>query len=297
MPKYTCGPIRTHHGVRDASAAVTYRLGTTLFLVASDEDQETTHLRLYDTERDGPPVREFALPHDFLSVDPKNPEIDLEAATWMGSRMYWIGSHSRSKDGEYRSSRHRLFATELRKGVPTPVGRVYKTLVQDLGLDIDVLAPPKLGGLSIEGLTATRESGELLIGVRSPLISDKAILIPLRNADEVVNPGVEAEFGTPILLDLGGHGIRSIDYWPQRDLYLIVAGPATKSAENFRLYLWGGSRVEDLKFDFAGLGLGPGVSTEGLMIEPASETVYLFFDEGNRKSSGDFFRSVSIHGL
>jgi hypothetical protein len=297
MPNYSCGPIRTHHGIRDASAAVTYRRGTTLFLVASDEDQQTTHLRLYDTEQDGPPVREFALPHDFLSVDPQNPEIDLEGATWMGSRIYWIASHSRTRDGEYRPSRHRLFATELRKGVPTPVGRVYKTLVQDLGLDIETPAAPKEGGLSIEGLSATGEPGELIIGVRSPLIVDKAILITLRNADEVIYPGVEPEFGTPILLDLGGNGIRSIDYWPERDLYLIIAGPATKTGEDFRLYLWSGSRVEDLNFDFAGLGLGPGVSAEGLLIEPASETVYLFFDEGNRKSPEDFFRSVSIHGL
>src|SRR5688500_15093207 len=118
MPKYRCGPIRTHNGVRDASAAVTYRPGTTLFLVANDEDQDRTYLRLYDAGKDGGPVREFELPNDFLGVDPKRPEIDLEAAAPIGSRVYWIGSHSRSKDGEYCPSRHRLFATELRKGVP-----------------------------------------------------------------------------------------------------------------------------------------------------------------------------------
>lgn len=298
MPKYTCGPVRTHRGVRDCSAAVTYRPGTTLFLAASDEDQATTRLRLFDADQDGPPIRDFKLSKDFLSVDPKNPEIDLEAATWLGSRIYWIGSHSRSAEGEYRSSRHRLFATQLRKGVPAALGRAYRTLVHDLDLDIDAIESPKRGGLSIEGLCSTAEPGELLIGVRSPLIQDSALLIPISNVDELVDPGIEPEFGTPILLDLGGRGIRSIDYWPARDCYLIIAGPATKQKQrDFRLYLWSGARVEDLDFDFSGLGFGQGVSPEGLMIEPASETVFLFFDESNRKSPGDFFRSISLQGL
>jgi hypothetical protein len=276
---------------------VTYRRGTALFLVASDEDQDVTRLRLYDANRDGPPKGEFALSTKFLGVDANNPEIDLEGAAWMGSCIYWIGSHSRSRSGDYRSSRHRLFATRLTKGTPTPVGRVYRTLVQDLNFDIDLPAAPKQGGLSIEGLCATSEPGELLIGLRSPLVEKKAILIPIRNADEVIDPGVEPEFGKPLVLDLGGSGIRSIDYWPERDLYLIIAGPATKHARDFRLYSWSGSRLEDLNFDFAGLGFGPGVSPEALLIEPVSQTVFVFFDEGSRKSPGDFFRSISIHGL
>jgi Protein of unknown function (DUF3616) len=295
MPRYRCGPIRTHEGVRDASGAVAYRSGTSLFLVASDEDKERTKLRLYDAGQDGKPVREFDLSQDFLAADPKHAELDLEAAACTGKRIFWIGSHSRSKDGEYRSSRHRLFATELKKGIPTPIGRPYRTLLQDLGLDIDAPVPPKEGGVSIEGLASSPVPGELMIGFRSPLIDGKALIVTLRNADEVVQPGIEPEFGTPTLLDLGGLGIRSIDYWPERDTYILIAGPVSKGSDEFRLYRWRGSKLEDLQFDFS--GIESGVSPEGLLIEPASETVYVFFDEGNRKSSGDFFRSISVHGL
>jgi hypothetical protein len=293
MARYRTGPLRRHDGIRDASASVGYRRGTSLFLVASDEDKERTLLRLYDATQDGGPIREFEVPNDFLDVDEDYPEVDLEGAACVGSRVYWIGSHSRNKDGEYRSSRHRLFATEMRKGVPAPVGRPYKTLVQDLGLDIDARRAPKEGGLSIEGLCATHEPGKLLIGLRSPLIEGKAMLIPLRNADEVIEPGVEPEFGTPVLLDLGGLGIRSIDYWSERDTYLIIAGPASKSTEEFRLYSWSGSKVTDVEFDFPSDGVAP----EALLIDGASETVYMLFDEGNRKSEGNYFRSMAIYGL
>jgi hypothetical protein len=293
MARYRTGPVRRHDGIRDASAAVGYKRGTSLFLVASDEDRERTFLRLYDATQDGGPVREFEVPPDFLAVDEDHPEVDLEGAACVGSRIYWIGSHSRNKEGEYRSSRHRLFATHLNKGVPVPVGRPYKTLVQDLGLDIDQRRPPKEGGLSIEGLCTTREPGELLIGLRSPLIEDKAMLIPLRNADEVIDPGVEPEFGTPILLDLGGLGVRSIDYWSERDTYLIIAGAASKTVEEFRLISWSGSNVTDLEFEFFLDGAAP----EALLIDEATETVYMLFDEGNRKSEGNYFRSVAIYGL
>lgn len=296
MPPLRFGPVRVHYGVRDASAAVSYRPGTTLFLVASDEDKERTLLRLYDADADGGPVREFPLDPGFLAPDPKRPEIDLEASACLGSRTYWIGSHSRSKEGGYRASRHRLFATELRKGVPTPVGRPYRTLVQDIGLDIDPPLPPKEGGISIEGLSASAHPGELLIAFRSPLIEGKALIIPFTNADEAISPGVEAEFGTPVLLDLGGLGIRSIDYWAERDCYLMLAGPVGGGRE-FRLFRWSGAQVEDLNLDIADLGLGEGPAPEGLLIEPASETVYIFFDEGNRKSQEEFFRSVAVHGL
>jgi hypothetical protein len=293
MARYRTGPVRRHDGIRDASAAVGYKRGTSLFLVASDEDKERTFLRLYDATQDGGPVREFEVPSDFLAVDQDHPEVDLEGAACLGSRIYWIGSHSRNKEGKYRSSRHRLFATEMKKGVPVPVGRAYKTLVQDLGLDIDQRRPPKEGGLSIEGLCATREPGELLIGFRSPLNQGKAILIPLRNAEEVIDPGVEPEFGTPILLDLAGLGIRSIDYWSERDTHLIIAGPASKSTEGFRLYSWSGSNLTDLEFEFSLDEAAP----EALLIDGASETVYMLFDEGNRQSEGNYFRSMAIYGL
>ena len=146
-------PPKVHRGVCDASAAVFLPDGSTRFLVADDEDQKDTAIRLYDAEQDGGPVAEFRLSNKILEPDPKEPEIDLEGSAWSGNRIFWIGSHSRSRKGKYRSSRHRLFATELHDGRPVVVGKPYCTLVRDLSAQLavssaDPMSVPKFGRVS-----------------------------------------------------------------------------------------------------------------------------------------------------
>lgn len=169
---------RTHRGVGDASGAISLEPGGTRFLVASDEDQEVTCIRLYDAAVDGDPIQAFSLDHEKLNPDPEEPELNLEAAARLGQRIVWIGSHGRSKKAKRRPSRHRLFATRLSrkngKLALTVTGAPYCSLVAELGkrwpsLELDPKFPPKEGGLNIEGLSNTSKAGELLIGVRSPL--------------------------------------------------------------------------------------------------------------------------------
>ena len=298
-------PAKTHYGVCDASAAVFLEDGTTRFLVADDEDQHQTYLRLYDAAEDGAPIAEYHLSNDILEPDPDEPEIDLEGSAWSGHRIFWIGSHSRSKKGKPRPSRHRLFATELRDGAPVVVGKPYRTLLQDLanlvGLDVDHPAAPKDGGVSIEGLSGTPEAGELLIAFRSPLIGKKALVVPLKNADAVVDEGAEPEFGDPLCLDLNGCGIRSLEYWPERSSYLIIAGPVGDTRGDVALLRWSGplsTHPELLDVDIAVNECAP----EGLLIHRRTDTVYILYDEGNRLVNGkkckkcdeQSFRSVAI---
>lgn len=300
-----------HTGVCDASAAVFLKAGSTLFLVADDEDQHTTKLRVYDAAANAGPTQEFELDNGVLQADEDEPEIDLEGSCWLGNRIFWIGSHSRSKKGKRRESRHRLFATVMQKGRPTIAGSPYSTLVKDvkkqLGLQLDPNAPPKDGGLSIEGLTASASDGEILIGLRSPVFDGKALLISLLNPLDVVEHGAEARFGDPILLDLRGRGIRSIDWWPERSSYLILAGPCGDRSGSCHLLRWSGPLsshpewLDALNFSKLRVDGAP----EALLVERKSSTVYVLFDEGNRQA-GDVpckeaeeksFRSVAISGL
>ena len=111
--------------------------------------------------------------------------------------------------------------------------------LQGLGLgDASLLAAEAEGGLNIEGLAATPE-GTLLIGFRNPLINSKALIVPLLNPTDLIagqNNG-KARFGTPILFDLGGRGIRDLDR--QGDGLLLVAGP-TADVGDFSLFRWSG---------------------------------------------------------
>lgn len=61
---------RTHRGVGDASGTISLEPGGTRFLVASDEDQEVTCIRLYDAAVDGDPIQAFSLDHEKLYPDP-----------------------------------------------------------------------------------------------------------------------------------------------------------------------------------------------------------------------------------
>jgi hypothetical protein len=182
-------------------------------------------------------------------------------------------------------------------------GSPYRSLIEDverrLGKQLDRPLPPKKGGVSIEGLSAMPEGG-LLIAFRSPLIKDKALLIALNNPDAVVDSGAPAEFGNPILLDLSGRGIRSIEYWHARSSYLIIAGPSGDGSGASVLMRWSGpvskcpETLSGVSFDDPGL---ENCAPEGLLVESQSNTVYVLFDEGNRKTQDPSFRSIAIRDL
>src|SRR5262249_19139254 len=119
-----------HFGMCDASAAVA--VGRTMFLVANDEDNT---LRVYRNNVPGRPVHTFDLT-SFLKPEPTHPEADIEGATQVGERVYWITSHGTNKNGKPRPSRHRLFATDVKTDgdnvTVIPAGVPYEKLVQDL---------------------------------------------------------------------------------------------------------------------------------------------------------------------
>lgn len=230
-----------HEGLCDASAAAA--LDATHFVVASDEVNT-----LFIFQRGRAAARATVSLDAFLDTEGK--ESDLEGVATVGRRLYWIGSHGRNRNGKERPERQRLFATEVdrRGAVPTlvPVGRPYRQLLDDL-LAAPQLAPYRLreaarlapeapGGLNIEGLAATPQ-GQLLVGLRSPLRQGRALLVPIENPQEVVMGSERARLGTPVELDLGGRGIRSIERVGA--YYFIVAGP-TADEGRFQLYKWSG---------------------------------------------------------
>jgi hypothetical protein len=242
-----------HFGVCDASAAIP--LGQDQFIVGNDEaDEELGNLlRIYSSQESG---KVTTLPISINEFVNTRKEIDLEAVTELNGVIYWITSHGRNSGGEIKPKRHQLFATKLtgEDNVLEQVGQSYTRLLYwDLltesklkGLrenDVERLAP-KLGGINIEGLTATPE-GDLLIGFRSPLVDEKALLVPLKNPLALVTQTeTKAQFGEPILLDLNGFGVRSIEYWSVIKAYIIIAGEVG-GGDRFALYLWSGNPNEN----------------------------------------------------
>jgi hypothetical protein len=230
-------------GMCDASAAAA--LDNQRFVVANDEDNL---LRIYDRDRGGPPIRSIDL-SAFLQADRRSPESDLEGAARVGNRIYWITSHGRNQNGSRRPGRERFFATEIETSGRTvelvPAGRPYKNLLRDLVSepklrsfrlgDASRLAPKLPNAFNIEGLCATSD-GRLLIGFRNPIPDGKALLVPLQNPADLIE-GKAAKFGEPVLVDLGGLGVREI--CGHEGKYMILAGSFDGGGKS-HLYEWDG---------------------------------------------------------
>lgn len=274
-----------YNGLCDASAAVA--LDRDHFVVADDERNTLA------TYKRGQPAPVALQPLAAFLGAAADKESDLEGAAAIGSRIYWISSHGRNKNGKLRKERYRFFATEVdTRTVPPslrPVGVPYTGLLEVL-LAADALkrhklkdaaqrAPEAAGGLNMEGLAATTD-GKLLIGLRNPIVAGRALLVPLDNPEDVVN-GQAARIGTPILLDLGGRGVRSIELVASATL--IVAG-APDDGGDFALYRWSG-KADDApalvnRMDFGSL------RPEALFELPASNRMQILSDDGGVETDG-----------
>jgi hypothetical protein len=284
-PAHRATPVRwvEFEGACDASGAVP--VDESHFAVADDEDNV---LRVYDAMRGGDAVRKTNLAKQ-ISLKKKG-EADIEAATSIGGRAFWLTSHGRNAKGDEDPNRSLVITTEL-PSVDEKIdveGEVYRELLSDLEREpalarydlkhASELAPKEPGGLNIEGLTATPD-GKLLIGFRSPLAGARALIVPVENPAALYSSG-KPVFGAPIELDLGGLGVRSLSWW--RGSYLIAAGPTAEGGPA-RLYRWSGAGtaprlVTESAFE--------GVNPEAFFTAEGNDEILVLSDDGTHEVRG-----------
>jgi hypothetical protein len=106
----------------------------------------------------------------------------------------------------------------------------------------------KDGGLNIEGLAWDARRGRLLLGLRSPVVDGRALLVPLRLRDprgafSVDN--LEVEGSKAIRLSLGGVGVRGIEYDGRASVFRIISGAAENQDQTeFGLWEWNGDEQQ-----------------------------------------------------
>lgn len=265
-----------HLGSSDGSTAIA--VDANYMFVGDDENQV---LRLYRRGRSGLPLAQFDMT-PFLQLPDVEAgmarEVDIEASTRVGNRIFWMGSHSHANIGETRTNRTRIFATDLSgmgaASTLTYVGR-YDYLKLDLinwdnqnahgkgtnyyGLEASDAegVPPKApdgSGFSIEGLAMMPGSPDgAYVAFRAPIVPaanrNYALIVPVLNFATLAvsgGPPGSSVFGAPIELDLYGRGIRSLEGNPTG--YLMLAGPAAAGTgpypHDFRLYTWTGNPAD-----------------------------------------------------
>ncbi len=262
-----------YYGACDGSTALVIDENT---MILGDDENQT--LRIYQRHQSGLPLAEFDMTSflDLPDIESGLPrEVDVEASTRVGNRLYWLGSHSHAEIGETRTNRTRAWATDL--VVEGPVASLrfvdyYEFLKLDLiewdrqnmhgkganyyGLeasDADGVPPkaPDGSGFSIEGLAMMPgDTNGAYIAFRAPIVpaADRhyALIVPVLNFASLLSTGgppCSAAFGAPIDLELYDRGVRSLE--GNQNGYLIVAGPARLASgaypQDFRLYTWTGN--------------------------------------------------------
>ncbi len=272
-----------HTGCCDGSAGVA--LDDEFFLVGNDENSV---LRVYARNGSRGPVMEVNF-RKYLDLKKKDDESDIEGMTLIGTEVYVIASHARSKDGEKRKGRRQLFGLtyssvdgqiQLRP-FGKPFTKLHKALeeaqpIPNLDFEESAKSPGDLpGGLNIEGLSST-PSGTLLIGFRSPIVDGRTILIELKNPREILL-GSEPRFGDAHQLLLGGTGIRAFERF--ETTYLFTTEARNGKGRPY-LFSWDGQSQSPRRV-FASLPKNS--NPESLLLFPTTglSEIHLLSDDGN----------------
>lgn len=310
-----------YRGTCDGSGAVALEGG--YFLDFNDENQV---LRIYAQGSNAAPVQSLDI-NAGLGLSPGE-EADLEDAARVGDRVYVLSSHARNKDGELQTSRYRFFALDLAGAVPgltmhiagvsshlladmldagnwaAPNASIIALLQSTSQLSKGTVASlaPKLEGANIEGLAALGDSGVLVIGLRNPRSSSKAILVTLLNADAVIG-GAKARLGEAIVLDLAGQTIRGMAWSDSHQSMFLLGGPRDEAQGPFALWRWNGPGAAAVKVTdiVAPAAAGP----EAIIAYPGTKDLQVLFDMGRSQIGGgdckaatpadQFFTDTIIH--
>lgn len=186
---------------------------------------------------------------------------DIEDVAWDPARgvAFVITSHSKNKDEDPKTKtpgRHKLARLELKDGA-----LVAHQELDALGAALQeipfvakaMMQGHQLGGeqgmFNIEGLAFDPAKARLLIGLRSPTLKNpanksSAVVLVLENPHALFGSAPQAAVfsSKPMLLDLGGLGIRGMTYDPNRKGVWIVAGrsadPDEEPADSVLSSVW-----------------------------------------------------------
>lgn len=270
-------PVPFYHTSYPEASAVAVAGTPPRWLVVADN--ELPSLALYPLDPQSDKLHRPAL---IAGTSPAYAVDDLEAMTVLPwdpngdgkpEAVYHVlaGSCSRTKKGKVVAEREALLAVSMGadgKFTPAAEVKINRTLRAQLralggehpgelwgtvlresvwkqgsGPDAQDAALAGAAGLNIEGLTVSKDGRSLLLGLRSPLVQGRALVIPITNPVAALGLGGSAPqpvaAGEPVLLDLGGLGIRSIEWDGEKKAYLIAAGDAGDE-KVFRFYTWTG---------------------------------------------------------
>jgi pSer/pThr/pTyr-binding forkhead associated (FHA) protein len=172
---------------------------------------------------------------------------DPESITSDGNYFYIMGSQSRPNAGEKNALvRFAFDASSQSVQKAEAMTNIRDFLIANVPELKDSDKKGSEGGLNIEGISWDFKRGRWLLGLRSPQAKDGSALvvaIKLRNpAGAFSVDNLQLAEPNAIPLKLGGLGIRDIQYDPESNSFLIIAGaPEHHEKTEFALWEWTGN--------------------------------------------------------
>ena len=229
-------------GLYEPSAIV--QLADGRFLIVEDEKDHP--LSLVSLERNGTVESRHVTPGFFEFDDGFWKLDDLEGLTLAPSGwIYAVTSQSLDGDGDAKKSREKLVRFRI-KGDRVVDGRAVRGLKPALLAAHPALAAAARirdvksgGGLNVEALEASPDGRCLWLGLRGPVLDQRAILACIENPSAIFDTNETPRIAPRLeTLDLGGQGVRGLSYVPSLGGYLLIAGPVGPEEGSFRLWFW-----------------------------------------------------------
>ncbi len=227
---------------------------------------------------------------------------DLEGAAHdQMQRFYVISSHDDSAP-YWSSKRQKLLRFSIQDGRMHDV-TTKRTLRQDLldrypqlAEDAQGKSKKKAVAMNIEALAYDRSRDVLLIGLRTPVLEGKAIIIRLTNPDAYLNDVAEPELDKTLWsVDLDKGGLRAMTYDEQTDQFLLISRREDHKDDSYKLWRLSADGQEPAVRIEVGDYEDMLDSVEGLapiVLDPSLGSGVLFVrDNGNAKKGrgGDWF--------
>jgi hypothetical protein len=218
---------------------------------------------------------------------------DIEgAACGADGTVFAIASHSLTKKDQRRDKREQLVQLKMNAGMDIDLlGNVgmREAIVGEL-FKIDPALAERADDINIEGLCFSKAGDRLMIGLRAPLYKGKAIVLLLENPYKVTSDSFTAKFSAkPLLLDLGGTGVRALAYSDSSGEYFFVSEVETKKKKmRPRLWAWGGGKEHiAVRMDVPGLKKLKNIEGLTFFKTQGEDKVLFVCDDGNKKKKQD----------
>jgi hypothetical protein len=232
------GVVSKFEGVYEPSAIQPLSDGRVLII----EDEPSRALSLVQFNSDKTPIENASIDKKLIhSFDQKLS--DLEGVTMdQHGYIYATTSHSVNHKGKRKNQREKIFRFKIKGNSATKIS-VYTGLIDRLS-GLNVFKNSKKGDINIEAMGFDKDGEKLMLGLRSPLVDGKSVIIVIENPAEVFEKEVPLKLSqSPILLDLNGGGIRSLEYDPRLNAYLIINEiDGEDGKKHSLLWLWSGNK-------------------------------------------------------